>query len=104
VLLAKARFSFTTASPIDQAALLGVVSIWVVVFLVGAMIAGMLSYDLFFTGKDVAPPRQVAPNPNSVAPLVHIGIDPLLTGTPAAQPQATPTRRTLFLVVPTPAK
>jgi hypothetical protein len=110
ITIAKIRFFFLACSPIERAAALGVASIWCLALLVLLLIAGILSYDLFLANKDLSPtPRSTLPA-LLLTPLVHVGIEPLFTATPAIpamQPRATPaaTRRPpVIIVVPTPAK
>jgi len=87
---------------------LGVIGLWLVVFLIGLLVAGIIGYEVFFAETTLSPAKQVILDPRSFTPLVHIGIEPLFTATPATpapQPRATPTRRPpVILVVPTPAK
>jgi hypothetical protein len=107
ITIAKIRFFFLACSPIERAAALGVASIWLLGLLVLLLIAGILSYDLFLANKDLSPtPRSTLPA-LLLTPLVHVGLEPLFTATPAPQPRATPaaTRRPpVIIVVPTPAK
>ena len=108
ITIAKIRFFFLACSPIERAAALGVASIWCLALLVLLLIAGILSYDLFLANKDLSPtPRSTLPA-LLLTPLVHVGIEPLFTvtpATPAPQPHATQTRRPpVIIVVPTPAK
>ena len=110
VMLARVLFAFRTASPKEQVAWLGVASIWCLVLLGLLLIAGIWSYDLFLANQDLSPARQVILDPKSFTPLVHVGIEPLLSATPATpapQPRATPTaarRPPVIVVGPTPAK
>ena len=110
VMLARVLFAFRTASPKEQVAWLGVASIWCLVLLGLLLIAGILSYDIFLANKDLSPtPRSTLPA-LLLTPLVHVGIEPLLSATPATpapQPRATPAaarRPPVIIVVPTPAK
>jgi hypothetical protein len=110
VMLARVLFAFRTASPKEQVAWLGVASIWFLVLLGLLLIAGIWSYDMFLANKDLSPAKQVILDPQSFTPLVHIGIEPLFSATPATpapQPRATPAaarRPPVIIVVPTPAK
>jgi hypothetical protein len=111
ITIAKIRFFFLACSPTERAALLGVFSIWCLVLLGLLLIAGILSYDTFLANKDLSPtPRSTqrsTPPALLLTPLVHVGIEPLFTATPAPQPRATPAaarRPPVIIVVPTPAK
>jgi hypothetical protein len=110
-MLARARFLFLTASPIERAALAGVVTLWLLVLVIGLAVAGVASYEVFFAERTLSPDKQAILDPRSFTPLVHIGIEPLLVATPATQPRATPatqpraapTRRPpVIMVIPTP--
>ena len=77
VMLAKVCAIWLDASPLERSALLGVASIWIMALLIVAVIAGILSYDVFSANRDLA--KQV----RSFTPPVHIGIESLLSATPA---------------------
>ena len=115
ITIAKIRFFFLACSPIERAAALGVASIWCLALLVLLLIAGILSYDIFLANKDLSPtPRSTLRSTLPallLTPLVHVGIEPLFTATPATQPPAIPRatpagarRPPVIIVVPTPAK
>jgi hypothetical protein len=106
IMLARARTTFFTASPFERAALVGVVSIWVLVLLIAALAAGIVSYDLFFAKAGLTPDKQAVIDPRRYTmPLVSIGLEPLGIATPATQPHARPTARPpVIIVIPTPGK
>jgi hypothetical protein len=105
VMLAQARLYFLAITPIERAGLVAMVSIWAVALLLLSLVAGMLTYDVFFADKTLSPAKQVILDPRSFNPLVHVGLEPLLVATPATKP-ATPAaaRHAPILVLPTPAK
>jgi hypothetical protein len=110
ITIAKIRFFFLACSPTERAAVVGVVSVWLVVFIVALIVAGIISYDLF-AERALSPAKQAILDPRSFTPLVHIGVEPFMTtpptATPAGQPRGTPAaarRPPTLIVIPTPGK
>jgi len=99
---------------LDWIALAVVAAIWGAAFFVLGVLVVTLTFDE--VSLDALPRSASSPTPRStlpallLTPLVHVGIEPLFTvtpATPAPQPRATPaaTRRPpVIIVVPTPAK
>ena len=111
ITFAKIRFFFLACSPTERAAVVGVVSVWLVVFIVALIVAGIVGYEVFFADRTLSPAKQVILDPRSCTPLVHIGVEPFMTtpptATPAGQPRGTPAaarRPPTLIVIPTPGK